>query len=582
MKKIVIMPGGFHPFHAGHYALYKSALEAFPDADVYVAATNDTKARPFPFDIKEKLAKLAGVESGQFVQVKSPFKADEITSKYDPNSDVLIFVRSDKDRDSQPKPGGTKKDGTPAYFQPYTGKNLQPFSKHGYITYLPTIEFGPGIKSASEIRELWPTLNTKRKLAMVYSLYPKTQQNKNLANTVVKMLDMGINGDLTEDANNFKWKVTDKNKDRDPEVSISRNASDREHHSLMYHGSDKINLALMHKARALFPAAKNDIEAVFHFFAIKMNEMENAIAELSQKVENGQSQPKPSQEPAQATQQSPQQAPQQTNQAQPVSMDEEVESTFNKDSFEKFASHPQFQKFTSYARQHYPESPDTQVAFLKFVARSLMHSREDDERQDNEIDLIMKQVNRLNDKVDNIENKTAQSSEKIDEGFDWSDYSFVEDMDTRLSIVESYFTSKTNLTESNDPDMTSYFISLANMSDNISTNKKCILVPLVLLNNKVNQIQFPEVVKVLKVDNGIYTVERSSGKVDTYPKTAERGKVSFITMMFNKVSSYNKFRTAVMLKFESPLPDPDLFLVTKANTQNTDAVKENTDYIDEK
>ena len=192
------MPGGFHPFHAGHYALYKSALEAFPQADVYVAATNDTKTRPFPFSIKEKLAKLAGVESGRFVQVKSPFKAEEITSKYNPEEDVLIFVRSEKDKTEQPKPGGTKKDGSPAYFQPWTGKNLQPFSKHAYIAYLPTVEFGPGIKSATEIRNAWPNLNDRQKTAMVMSLYPSTQKNPKLAQTVVKMLDIGMSGELAE------------------------------------------------------------------------------------------------------------------------------------------------------------------------------------------------------------------------------------------------------------------------------------------------------------------------------------------------------------------------------------------------
>lgn len=192
------MPGGFHPFHAGHYALYKSALEAFPQADVYVAATNDTKTRPFPFSIKEKLAKLAGVEPGRFVQVKSPFKAEEITSKYDPQEDVLIFVRSEKDKTEQPKPGGTKKDGSPAYFQPWTGKNLQPFSKHAYIAYLPTVEFGPGIKSATEIRNAWPNLNDRQKTAMVMSLYPSTQKNPKLAQTVVKMLDIGMSGELAE------------------------------------------------------------------------------------------------------------------------------------------------------------------------------------------------------------------------------------------------------------------------------------------------------------------------------------------------------------------------------------------------
>jgi hypothetical protein len=198
MKKIVIMAGGYHPFHAGHYSLYKAAQEKFPDADVYLAATNDTKTRPFPFEIKKKLAQLAGVNPDQFVQVKSPFKAEEITQKYDPEQDVLIFVRSEKDRDEQPKPGGTKKDGSPSYFQPYDPNNLESFNKHAYIEYLPTIEFGPGITSASEIRNAWHNLNERQKLAMVMSLYPRTQQNKKLADVAVKMLDAGIIGDAVQ------------------------------------------------------------------------------------------------------------------------------------------------------------------------------------------------------------------------------------------------------------------------------------------------------------------------------------------------------------------------------------------------
>lgn len=194
MRTIVIMPGGFHPFHAGHMALYNSARKAFPDADLYVAATNSQEARPFPFSIKEKLAKVAGVQPGHFIQVKSPFQAKEITQNYDPEQDVLIFVRSEKDRNESPKPGGTKKDGTPAYFQPYTGKNMQPFSKHAYFAYLPTVTFGPGIQSATEIRKAWPTLDDRRKTAMVMSLYPATQKNPKLAANVVKMLDMGMGG----------------------------------------------------------------------------------------------------------------------------------------------------------------------------------------------------------------------------------------------------------------------------------------------------------------------------------------------------------------------------------------------------
>jgi len=198
MSTIVIMPGGFHPFHAGHADLYQQAKKAFPGADIYVAATNDQSERPFPFALKEKLAKLAGVESGHFVQVKSPFQAKEITQHYNPEQDVLIFVRSEKDRNEPPKPGGTKKDGSPAYFQPYTGKDLQPFSQHAYIDYLKTVEFGPGITSATQIRNAWPTLNDKRKTALVMSLYPAAQKNLKLAKNIVGMFDQVMGGQVDE------------------------------------------------------------------------------------------------------------------------------------------------------------------------------------------------------------------------------------------------------------------------------------------------------------------------------------------------------------------------------------------------
>jgi len=192
------MPGGFHPYHAGHHSLYNSAKKAFPGAEVYVAATNDTKSRPFPFAIKEKLAKVAGVALGHFIQVKSPFQPKEITDKFNPEQDVVIFVRSAKDKNESPKPGGMKKDGSPAYFQPYTGKDVQPFGKHAYMAYLPTVEFGPGITSATEIRNAWPKLDDRRKTAMVMSLYPATQKNPKLAANVVKMLDIGMSNDLDE------------------------------------------------------------------------------------------------------------------------------------------------------------------------------------------------------------------------------------------------------------------------------------------------------------------------------------------------------------------------------------------------
>ena len=197
MKQLVIMPGGFHPFHAGHLALYQSAQQAFPGADVKVAATNDTSSRPFPFKLKEKLAQLAGVPPGDFYQVKSPFRADEITKNYDPADTQLIFVRSKKDADKPPLPGGILKNGSPAYLQPIS-RDMAPMTQHAYMAYLPTVTFGPGMQSATEIRTAWPSLDERRRMALVMSLYPNTQKNPKLAKTVVKMLDTAMSAEITE------------------------------------------------------------------------------------------------------------------------------------------------------------------------------------------------------------------------------------------------------------------------------------------------------------------------------------------------------------------------------------------------
>lgn len=200
MKKLVIIPGGFHPFHAGHKALYDAARDTFPSADIYVAATADTSTRPFPFEVKKKLARIAGIDGHRFIQVKSPFRAEEITQHYDPANTVLIFARSEKDRDQQPRAGGVKKDGTQAYLQPFKRNGLEPMNQHGYMVYLPTVQFGPGMTSATEIRAKWPGMDAEQKVNLVQQLYPDTQVKPKLADVIVQMLDavMGGNKEVDE------------------------------------------------------------------------------------------------------------------------------------------------------------------------------------------------------------------------------------------------------------------------------------------------------------------------------------------------------------------------------------------------
>jgi hypothetical protein len=198
MKKLVIMPGGFHPFHAGHLALYNAARDAFPSADVFVAATADTSSRPFPFKLKKTLAQAAGVPGNRFIQVKSPFRAEEITQMYDPKDTQLIFVRSEKDRDTQPRAGGVKKDGSPAYLQPYKRAGRDTFDRHAYMIYLPVSTFGPGMTSATEIRAKWPGMDPEQKISLIKTLYPMTTGNDAAAAKIVAMFDETISKAVQE------------------------------------------------------------------------------------------------------------------------------------------------------------------------------------------------------------------------------------------------------------------------------------------------------------------------------------------------------------------------------------------------
>lgn len=315
MATIVIMPGGFHPFHAGHYALYRSAVEAFPDADVYVAATSDTSTRPFPFPVKAKLAKLAGVPANRFVQVKSPFRADEITARYNPEQDVLIFVRSEKDAGSPPRPGGTKKDGSPSYLQPWTGKDVEPFARHAYMAYLPTVEFGPGIKSATEIRSAWPQLDDRRKTAFVMSLYPKTQNNPKLAANVVGLLDAAI-GTLEE---NQGWAAT-------------------------------------------------------------YEEIRGAPSGVGAGMTAGY----------------------QRRENQPI--DEKRRSEIERD--------PELKQARLFAKQHYPEfSGDEELAYDKWVQRSIQHGREDDQKQFKMLQGVAEKIKRLENVVAALKQQRQQANE---------------------------------------------------------------------------------------------------------------------------------------------------------------------------
>lgn len=169
-KVVVVYGGGFQPFHQGHMSSYEQAKAAFPTADFYVAASNDVKQRPIPFEAKKFLAEQAGV-TDPFVQVVQPINPKEILQKYDPEVDLLVLVRSERDPVNY-----TKKDGSQSYYQPWTGEqSAEPFNKHGYILVTKKHEFqalGQTVYSGSQVREMYTKADDAGKDNLIDDLYP--------------------------------------------------------------------------------------------------------------------------------------------------------------------------------------------------------------------------------------------------------------------------------------------------------------------------------------------------------------------------------------------------------------------------
>jgi cytidyltransferase-like protein len=185
-KIIVVYGGGFQPFHAGHLSSYSEAKEAFPNADFYVAASNDTKTRPIPFNDKQFLAQQAGV-SDPFVQVKMPINPTEILDRYSPKQDIFILVRSERD-----PIGYTKKDGSPGYYQPFTDiSKCEPFGYHGYVFVTKKHEFklnGQVVYSGTQVRDMYANSDDRGRLNIIKQLYPRSSEQDNIK----QMLDKYI------------------------------------------------------------------------------------------------------------------------------------------------------------------------------------------------------------------------------------------------------------------------------------------------------------------------------------------------------------------------------------------------------
>ena len=187
MKVVAVYPGRFHPFHKGHAASFKQLAQKFGLDNTFLAisAKQEQPKSPFSAQDRAKMATSLGIPSKNIIAVRNPYAAQEYIDQLnlDPEKTALVFGVSKKDMEGDPALGippdprfsfKAKKDGSPAYLQPFNKAKIDPMSQHGYVMSTDVAEFpiaGKSMRDASAIRKAYAGADDKTKMRILKDLY---------------------------------------------------------------------------------------------------------------------------------------------------------------------------------------------------------------------------------------------------------------------------------------------------------------------------------------------------------------------------------------------------------------------------
>lgn len=157
---IALYPGRFQPFGKHHAASFKWLESEFGGANCYIVTSNVTSLPKSPFSFKDKQDIISQYElNDRLVQVKHPYKSEEILSKLNPKDTAVVFMVGQKDMNTNPRfKIGKKVSGGDSYYQNYkkNKSNLKGFNEHGYLIVAPHISIkipGFGEMSGTTLRK---------------------------------------------------------------------------------------------------------------------------------------------------------------------------------------------------------------------------------------------------------------------------------------------------------------------------------------------------------------------------------------------------------------------------------------------
>jgi hypothetical protein len=196
IKRIVaIYPGRFQPFGQHHAKAFAWLQSQFGKQNAYVATSDKIDLPKSPFSFKEKKAIINQYGIINVVQVKNPYKAEELLSKFDPATTAVVFMVGDKDMREDPRFRiGKLKSGKDSYFQDYKSNkdNMMGYDQHGYLIVAPHVSLdvpGFGEMSGTAIRQALKN-STPESFEKIMGWYnPKIYDivKKNLSENMMKL-----------------------------------------------------------------------------------------------------------------------------------------------------------------------------------------------------------------------------------------------------------------------------------------------------------------------------------------------------------------------------------------------------------
>ncbi len=151
---IVVYPGRFSPFHAGHLEVYNYLCNKYGKDNVWVVSSNKTgKDTPLDFNLKKKLAVKMGVPASKFQYAKIPYYPEDLLTKIaSPDSKVIIALgKKDASRLENRKTYEYLSDKSDV-------SSLLPYTEKMYVDVTP--EFANG-RSASQVRSMLNSFKSK-------------------------------------------------------------------------------------------------------------------------------------------------------------------------------------------------------------------------------------------------------------------------------------------------------------------------------------------------------------------------------------------------------------------------------------